>query len=367
MTAVDREELRNVVASFFKTVSSDSDIRSNIESEHGYDPAVWKRMANELGVQGLLVPEDLGGAGLSWAEAAMVFQESGRTLLGAPLLATVLADAALAACRDHGTVVEVEEWRTHIADGSLIASFAVGKRQADNSIRADVVAREGGDVVQLSGVVSPVVDAGQASLVVVGAEGPSGFGLYALDTTTPGVATNRLGSLDLTRRLFRLELRDAQATPLAVGKTGLAAAHRLLDLAGIALACEQLGSMERLLHTTVEYTMQREQFGRPIGSFQAVKHSCADMLADIEASRAMVEYAAIATGTADLPAISALVQAQVTENGTRVAAEALQLHGAMAYTWEHMVHLYLRRAKTSEFLLGSPVLQRERLVGLIGL
>lgn len=298
----EREMLRETVAALVAKHASPAAVRAAIESDRGYDESLWRLLCEQVGAAALVVPEELGGAGGELADAATVLQELGRALVPSPLLGTTLAELALLA----GTEPDAETLAA-LAEGSSIGALVLDPDYVVNGDIADVV-----------------VAADEGRL-----------------TRWTRFSAQPLASMDLTRRLARLEPEETE--PLG-DDPGLA------DFAAILLAAEQIGAAERCLDLTVEYAKSRVQFGRPIGSFQALKHRMADLYVVVSAARAVVDEACTAPG----PTNAATARLAATEALNTVAAEAIQLHGGIAITWEHDMHLYFKRAHGSTQLLESP-------------
>jgi alkylation response protein AidB-like acyl-CoA dehydrogenase len=364
----EQEELRASVRRFLTDKAPSEAVRRWMESDEGYDPAVWTQMAGQLGLQGLALPEEFGGAGYGPVELGIVLEELGRSLLPSPFFATVaLAGQALVASGDADAQAR---WLPGIADGTLTATLAVSEEQGGSSLDAvSTTAVADGPGWTLTGTKMFVVDGASAGLVLVVARSEDGLGLFAVEGDGPGVTRTRLDALDPTRRLGRIELEGAPAQ--RVGPQGDASEflNRVLDLAVVALAHEQLGGASACLDSSVEYAKIRVQFGRPIGSFQAIKHKCADLLLEVEGARSAAYSAAwtAAEDVAELPVAAALAGSFVSEAYTHASKENIQIHGGIGYTWEHDAHLYLKRAKSSELLFGAPVRHRARLADLIGI
>ncbi|MDP7706583.1 acyl-CoA dehydrogenase family protein [Mycobacterium sp. TY815] len=298
----EREMLRETVAALVAKHASPAAVRAAIESDRGYDESLWRLLCEQVGAAALVVPEELGGAGGELDDAATVLQELGRALVPSPLLGTTLAELALLA----GTEPDAETLAA-LAEGSSIGALVLDPDYVVNGDIADVV-----------------VAADEGRL-----------------TRWTRFSAQPLASMDLTRRLARLEPEETE--PLG-DDPGLA------DFAAILLAAEQIGAAERCLDLTVEYAKSRVQFGRPIGSFQALKHRMADLYVVVSAARAVVDEACTAPG----PTNAATARLAATEALNTVAAEAIQLHGGIAITWEHDMHLYFKRAHGSTQLLASP-------------
>ncbi|MGH9280622.1 MAG: acyl-CoA dehydrogenase family protein [Acidimicrobiales bacterium] len=362
----EQEELRHVVRSFLAEVSPPQRVRELMESDPGYDPAVWRRMATELGLHGLALPEDVGGSGFGWVELGLVFEEMGRVLLCAPFLSTVaLAAGALQAAGDGDDLL------AGIASGGTVATLAV--TEDNGSWRADGVAlaaRPGAGGWVLDGHKAYVVDGLAAGLVLVAARSPSGVGLFAVDGAAPGLRREPMAAMDLTRPLARLEFASTPARLIGPDGGGWPAVETAHALGVVALAAEQVGGAQRALELSIEYALSRRQFGRPIGSFQAIKHRLADLLTEVEAARSTAAYAAFAASRDDrdeLLIAAALAHAACSEAYVHVAGECIQVHGALGFTWEHDAHLYFKRAKASSLLFGDPALHRALLADRLGI
>ena len=364
----EQEELRASVRRFLADRAPLSRVRELMETEDGTDRAVWAQAGTQLGLQGLAIPQAYGGAGFTFAEQAIVLEEFGAALYGGPYLASaVLAATALLASQDEGARREL---LPPIASGETIATLAFtedGGSWDPGTIRLSAV--KDGQGWKLDGHKSFVLDGQAAGLILVAAATGAGLSLFAVDGSAAGLRRTTLPTLDQTRKLARLEL--AGVTGALVGSPGDAVAvlDRTLDVAAIALAAEQLGGAQRALEQAVAYAKMRHQFGRPIGSFQAIKHRCADLLLEVESLRSAVGYAAaaVAADSPEIPVLASLLKAYASETYFHVAAENIQIHGGIAFTWEQDAHLYFKRAKSSELFLGDGSYHRERLAARIGL
>ncbi|TMR01066.1 acyl-CoA dehydrogenase [Actinomadura soli] len=352
----EQRELRDALRRFFADRSPSGEVRRLMRTAKGYDPGMWARMAEQLGLQGLAIPAEHGGAGYGMRELAVVFEEMGRALVCAPFLAASTAAAALEA-GDGG-----HDLLPGIADGSTIATLAVAEEDGRWDLGAVKTVFEDG---VLRGSKSFVLDGHVADLLLVAARAEDGVGLYAVAGDATGLVREPLPTVDQTRKLARVAFDGVPARRVG----GAEAVARALDVAAVALAAEQLGGAQKTLDMTVEYAKVRHQFGRPIGSFQAVKHRCADMLVLVESARsAVLNAAAAADGSPDeLPAAAALAKAYCSDAFFHTAGEAIQLHGGIGFTWEHDAHLYFKRAQGSRQLFGAPGRHRERLAALAGL
>ena len=367
-TTEEHEELRASVRRFLADKAPLPRVRELMETEDGTDAAVWEQAGAQLGLQGLAIPEAYGGAGFTFAEQAIVLEEFGAALYGGPYLASaVLAATALLSSPDEGARTDL---LPGVASGETIATLAFTEDDGSwdpASIRMS--ATKNGVGWKLEGHKSFVLDGHAAGLILVAAQTSAGLSLFAVDGTASGLTRASLPTLDQTRKLARLEFSDVQARLIGSPGDATAILERTLDVAAIALAAEQLGGAQRALDMAVEYGKIRHQFGRPIGSFQAIKHRCADLLLEVESLRSAVNYAAaaVAEGSAEIPVVAALVKAYASETYFHVAAENIQIHGGIGFTWEHDAHLYFKRAKSSELFLGDAAYHRERLASRIGL
>ncbi|GAA3228844.1 acyl-CoA dehydrogenase family protein [Actinocorallia longicatena] len=364
----EQAELRAALRRFFTDKAPSATVRKLMETEAGYDTAVWAQMGEQLGLQGLAIPEEHGGAGFGFAELAVVFEEMGRTLFPSPFLASaVLAPQALLASTDASACADL---LPGIADGSTVATVAFCERDGrwdGSDIQA--AARPSGEDWILDGVKHYVLDGHVADLVLVFARTELGLSLFAVDGTAPGVARTPLPTLDQTRRLARVTLEGAPGRLVGSEGTGLAVLRRVVDLASVVLAAEALGGAQRCLDLSVEYAKVRRQFGRPIGSFQAIKHKCADLLTLVESSRSAAMYAArVADQEPEaLASAASLAKSYCADAFFTAAGEAIQIHGGIGFTWEHDAHLFFKRAKSSQLLFGTPALHRDRLAASLGI
>ena len=370
--SAEQRELRDSVRRFLADRAPMSRVRELMETPDGTDRQVWQQAGAQLGLQGIAIPERYGGAGFTFAEQAIVLEELGAALYGGPYLASaVLAATALLAASDEAARREL---LPGIASGQTVATLAFTEDDGSwdpEAIRLAATRGEGSpdSPWMLDGHKSFVLDGHTADLILVVAAAGPGLSLFAVDPGAAGLDRRVLPTLDQTRKLARLEF-DAVPGRL-IGAPGEAGGvqGRTLDVAAIALAAEQLGGAQRALDMAVGYAMTRHQFGRPIGSFQAIKHRCADLLLEVESLRSAVAYAAaaVAENSAEVPVVAALAKAYASDVYFHVAAENIQIHGGIGFTWEHDAHLYFKRAKSSELLLGDASYHREHLAERIGL
>jgi alkylation response protein AidB-like acyl-CoA dehydrogenase len=366
--SAEQDELRASVRRFLADKAPLPRVRELMDTRDGIDRAVWEQAGAQLGLQGLAIPEEYGGAGFSFAEQAIVLEELGAALAGGPYLASaVLAATALLASTDE---VARRDLLPPIASGETIATLAFTEDDGSwdpGTTRLAAVKDSGG--WRLDGHKNFVLDGYLAGLVLVVATADGGLSLFAVDGSAAGLSRTALPTLDQTRKLARLEFAGVAGRLIGSPGDATAIMDRTLDVAAIALAAEQLGGAQRALEAAVEYAKIRHQFGRPIGSFQAIKHRCADLLLEVESLRSAVSYAAaaVAEGSDEVPVVASLVKAYASETYFHVAAENIQIHGGIGFTWEHDAHLFFKRAKSSELFLGDGSYHRERLAARIGL
>jgi alkylation response protein AidB-like acyl-CoA dehydrogenase len=368
----EQEELRASVRRFLADRAPITAVRELMETTDGLDAGVWRQAGEQLGLQGIAIPEEYGGAGFSFAEQAIVLEELGAALYGGPYLASaVLAATALLASPDEDAR---KAYLPGIASGDTIATLAFTEEDGSwdpEAIRlaASPAQDNSADGWQLDGRKSFVLDGHTANLILVVARTGDALSLFAVPAEASGLTRTALPTLDQTRKLARLDFSAVPARLIGSVGDGLAVLSRTLDVAAIAQAAEQLGGAQRALDMAVEYAKVRHQFGRPIGSFQAIKHRCADLLLEVESLRSAVQYAAaaVAEDSAEVPVVAALVKAYASDVYFHVAAENIQIHGGIGFTWEHDAHLYFKRAKASELFLGDASYHREHLATRIGL
>lgn len=361
----EQEELRAAVRRFLADRAPSAKVRATLESAAGYDADVWTGLAG-MGVLGLVVPEELGGGGAGHVERAVVAEELGRSVTPAPFLASaVLATDALLALDDDAARTEL---LPRLATGELVGTVAVaeGGGAWDRAGGATTAVERGGRW-ELSGVKTPVLAGDVADVVLVLAGTPDGPGWFAVERDAAGLTRTRLTGLDPTRPLAKLVLAGTPARRLASADAA-AVLDVVADLAAVALAAEQVGVLQRAMELTVDYAKVRVQFGRPIGSYQAVKHGCADVYSSWEHAVSVLRYAAWTADhdRAELPLAAALAQTYIGPACFEAATAMVQYHGGIGYTWEHDAHLYYKRAKSAELLLGPPAGHRARLADRLG-
>jgi alkylation response protein AidB-like acyl-CoA dehydrogenase len=367
-STTEQSDLRREARRFLSANAASARVRATMQSEAGYDVDAWRRAASELGWTSLIVPEAYGGAGLGWPELAALAEENGRALACVPFFSTV--------CLATNALLESPSspYLQRISSGEITASLAFAEQANIEPFSIATTASADGDGIVLSGTKRYVVDGATADLLLVtartpGSSGDDGVGTYAVEANAKGVERTRVPTLDMTRPQATVVLRDVRVSREAEIGDG-AALRRTLDRASIALAAECLGGADRCLEMATEYAKTRVQFERPIGSFQAIRHKLADMLVFVETARSAVLYAASvasATDDAALAIAASVAKSYASDAFFQVAAETIQIHGGIGFTWEHDAHLYFRRARASLTMLGSVARDRERIARVIGL
>ena len=364
----EQQEFRTQLRRFMADKSPTTEVRRLMETEEGWDRAVWRQLSDDLGLPAVHIPEDYGGQGFGFVELAMVVEEMGRALLCAPYFAsTVLAASAIL---NAGTTTQKRALLPAIAAGETVATLAFTEDNGRwDGAGVELTATPANGGFRLTGAKSFVLDGHTADLIVVAARAPGsagedGLSFFTVPGDADGLARRPLETVDQTRKLARLDFADVAAEPL--GEVGRAAAPlaKTLDQAAVCLANEMVGGAERLRESAVEYALMRMQFGRPIGSFQSLKHKAADMLLDVELAKSAAYYAAAAAAEDDddLPALASLAKACAGEAYMQTAIHTIQIHGGIGFTWDNDTHLWFKRAKSSEVFLGDPSYHRELLM-----
>ncbi|HYD48613.1 MAG TPA: acyl-CoA dehydrogenase family protein [Terriglobales bacterium] len=365
----EHAELRQTVRRFLEDKSNEPAVRNVMASESGYDPQVWSQMAEQMGLQGLIVPESYGGAGLGFVELAVVLEEMGRALYCGPYLSSALiAVNALLLGGDEPTRAEL---LPAIASGEKLVTLAyVGENGRWDAASIEMRATSDGGAWTLDGIKTHVIDGHIADVLLVAARTDQGVALFGVEGDADGVRRTLLPTLDLTRKLARIELEGARAKLIGSGGDASAVIDQVITLAVAGQAAEQVGGAQRCLEMSTEFAKTRLQFGRPIGSFQAIKHRCADMLVEVEFAKSAAYHAAFRAAEGDqaeLSTAAAIAKSYCSEAFFHAAADTIQIHGGMGFTWEHPAHLYFKRAKSSSVLFGDPLHHRERLAHHLGL
>jgi len=374
----EQQALRESARSFLRDNCSSDQLRASMQDRSGYDQQLWRRICDELGWPALTIPEEYGGLGLGCVDLVALMEVMGEALLASPFFATVcLATASILAAASEEQQAEL---LPAIAAGQTTAALALTESSGVWEASAiETIAESDGSGFVLSGSKTFVSDGADAELLVVaarerGSEGSDGISLFVVAGDAAGLERRPLPTMDQTRRQAEIVFREVHLDSDALlGRQGQAwpALQDALNLAAIALGAEQVGGAERCLDMSVAYAKERVQFGRPIGSFQAIKHKCADMLLAVESARSAVYYAAAAADShasrEELSTLASLAKAYCSDAYFRCAAEAIQIHGGVGFTWEYDVHLHFKRAKSSETLLGDAAYHRELVARQIGL
>ncbi|HUM17438.1 MAG TPA: acyl-CoA dehydrogenase [Candidatus Nitrosotalea sp.] len=371
----EQELLRNTARKFFENECGSDTVRRLMETPEGISAELWKKLA-EQGWLGLIYPEPYDGMGLGLVDLVVLMEEMGRAVAPGPYFSTVLLGGL--AILEAGGEAQKKEWLPRIAAGDKRVALAWMEPSAQlGPAGVTLTAVEKGGKYTLSGTKLFVPDAHTADALVVAARtrpgaGADGVSLFLLPRGTKGLEVTLLPTMDQTRKLCEVALSDVTVGADALlGAAGSAWAplSRVLDRATVALCAEMCGGAQKVLDMTVEYAKIRQAFGRPIGSYQGVKHRAADMLVDVENSKSITYYAAWALdeGSPEAPLAVSMAKAYVSDAFRRVAAAGIQLHGGIGFTWEHDLHLYFKRAKGSEFTFGDATHHRERVAQLVNL
>jgi alkylation response protein AidB-like acyl-CoA dehydrogenase len=364
----EQEELRKTVRAFLEAKSAETAVREQMETEDGFDPAVWSQMGEQMGLQGLAIPEEFGGSGYGFVELGVVLEEMGRALLCAPYFSTVVLAANT--LLHSGDDAAKAKYLPGIASGETIATLAYTEPSGkwdESGITMEATAA--GDGWTLTGTKMFVLDGHTANLIIVAAKTGKGTSLFAVQGDAAGLTRTALSTMDQTRKQAKLEFAGTPAELIGTEGEGWTVLGSVLDLAAVGLAAEQVGGAQKVLEMAVEYAKVRVQFGRPIGSFQAIKHKCADMLLEVESAKSAAYYGMWCASEMndELPSVASLAKAYCSEAYFHATAENIQIHGGIGFTWEHPAHLYFKRAKSSELLFGDPTYHRELLAQRIGI
>jgi alkylation response protein AidB-like acyl-CoA dehydrogenase len=358
----DQETLAKYARDFLTNECPTSFVRQMMENDTAHDQAFYSHMA-DLGWMGIAIPEEFGGQGMTYVDLGVLMEEMGRALVPGPFFASVCLAAPLVL--EAGNDEQKRAIAGGIASGERIATVAY----TEPSGRLD----EGGiemtatDTGALSGVKQFVLDAHVAETLLVAARTRAGVTLFVVDTAAPGVAISQQQTMDTTRRWCEVTFDNVAGEVLGEPGQGWAPLERSLQRSIGMLCGECVGGAQKVLDLSVAYARERIQFGRPIGSFQAVKHKCAEMLVDVELARSAMYYAAWAASEepAELPLAASVAKAHCGEAYTRVASGGIHVHGGIGFTWEHDLHMYFKRAKVNEVFLGDPTYHRELVAQLV--
>lgn len=367
----EQQALRVAVRRFLDDKSPESEVRRLMDPalcETGYDPAVWTLMADQLGLTGFLISEEFGGSGFSFADVCIVLEEMGRSLYCGPFLASAVASPLLLLASSDDAAKR--DYLAGIALGTMLATPCLAEstgRFAAGAVTMTAVAS--GDTYVLSGEKHFVIDGSIADLFLVIAQTQSGLSLFAVERAGIGVAVSPHPTLDQTRRLCTVTFDRAPAQVIGVPGEAATYIDRWIDEVNVALCAEAVGGAQACLDMAVAYAKDRIQFAKPIGSFQAIKHKCADVLVAVESARSAAYYAAWAASvrSEEFPVVATLAKSYCSEAYFTAAAENIQIHGGIGFTWEHPAHLYFKRAKSTELLFGDSTINRELFAQRIGL
>jgi alkylation response protein AidB-like acyl-CoA dehydrogenase len=360
----EQDALRATVRRFCDERSPSTDVRRLMDSTEGFDPDVWKQLANELGLTGIHIAEDEGGQGFTFVELGIVLEEMGRALLCAPFFSSICLGAN--AIVNAGTPEQRRSLLPGIASGDVRATLAFTEPSGDWTLDGITMRADG---TKLTGTKTYVLDGHTADLIVVAAREGDGISFFGVPAESPGLTRAPLDTLDMTRKQAEIVFDNVDAARLGEPGAGTDALRKTLEQAAVCLAAECVGGSEKTMEMAVQYAKDRYQFGRPIGSFQAIKHKCADMLLRLESAKSAAYYAAW-TATEDneeLTIAASLAKAYCTQEYFVNSRENIQIHGGIGFTWEHDCHLYYRRAKSSELFLGDPTYHRELIADRLGI
>ena len=361
--------LRDTVRSLLAGRATSARVREVMESATGCDDELWDALA-ELGLTAMHIPEEFGGAGYTFAELGIVQEELGRVVAPVPYLATVGLGASTVILA--GSAQQQQDVLPGVAGGTTKMALAVLEdgRSWEASDIATEVTPDGGDLI-LRGAKSWVVDGMAADLLIVSAREASGVSLFLVDVATDHLDRRRLTTMDMTRPQAAIEFHDvriAESARIGPAGSGVATLESIYEIGATLLAYEQVGGAQRCMEMAVDYAKERLQFGRPIGSFQAIKHKCADMLIQLESARSAAYHAGWAAShdMDELMVAAPTAKVACSEAYFFCAAENIQVHGGIGFTWEHDAHLYFKRATTSQLLFGDPAEWRRKLASRLG-
>lgn len=365
----EQEQLKSSARQFLSAECPTTAVRKVMASEDGMAPELYAQMA-KLGWDGLIVPEKFGGAGLAMLDMAVILEEQGYAAMPGPFLfSCVLAASAL---KEFGSDELQKKWLPAIAEGKAIGTLAITENDdgiEPASITVRVHSRKG--EIALSGRKMFVPYAQVADFIIIAARSgdtPQDVSFFAIESKTPGVKIRLMKHIDLTRRLCSVELNEVRVNSNAKLRGGADTLRRIIDIGSVAVAADSLGGAERALEMAVEYSKVREQFGKPIGSFQALKHAAAEIVSELEPARALLWYAAYALDNEpkEAPRAAAMAKARLSEMYSRTTDRAVLMHGGIGFTWEHDIHLWFKRSRFNESYFGSPPYHRERVAQLGG-
>lgn len=364
----EQAEFRTILRRFLEDKSPTTEVRRLMATDDGYDREVWRQLSQDLGLTAIHLPEAYGGQGFGLSELSIAVEEMGRALFCAPYFAsTVMAATAILKA---GSEAQKRALLPGIAAGETIATLALAEEHGRWDVEGIAMTAKVSDgKATLDGTKSFVLDGATADLLVVavrepGSSGAGGISLFTVASDAPGIERTALKSVDATRKLARIRFAGVEADLLGDEACAAEALGETVDIAAICLANEMAGGAERLLEDAIEYAKMRVQFGRPIASFQSLKHKAADMLLDVELAKSAAYYAAAAAdqGDDDVAAMASLAKAAAADAYMQTAIHAVQIHGGIGFTWDNDTHLWFKRAKSCEAFLGGSAHHRERLM-----
>ncbi|MBD3646818.1 MAG: acyl-CoA/acyl-ACP dehydrogenase [Pseudomonadales bacterium] len=354
----EQEQFRDIVARFCRDKSPTTAVRKLTETDQGFDPGIWRQLCQEIGVTGIHIPEDRGGAGFSPVELGIVMEEFGRSLIPVPYFScAVLACTAVSEISENQIR---ESLLSQMASGDKLGTLVLEEERG--TPLTGIECKETDGEWALSGISSHVLDGHLADFILVIGKTAAGQSLFMVEANASGLSAEPLHTMDRTRRQARMTFENVSAEKLC--DLDESQMDRIYNTALVSLANEMVGGAQALLDETLEYTKLRYQFGRSIASFQAIKHRMADLLVDVELARTAAYQAAqsLAENDEDAASNASLAKFVAAETYIKSALEAIQLHGGVGFTWENDTHLWFRRAKSSEVLLGSPAFNSERML-----
>lgn len=364
----EQVEFRTALRRFLSDTSPTTEVRRWMETDIGYNADVWRQMSQDLGLTAIHIPETYGGQGFGVSELAIATEEMGRSLVCAPYFASIVMGAT--AIMKAGTEEQKQTLLPSIAAGQVIATVAFTEphgRWDDEAVT--MTASQANGTYVLNGTKSFVLDGHSADLFIVVARRPhshgrDGLSFFTVVADATGLERVLLKSADPTRKLAKLTFSNVEATLLGEEGNATGPLQETLDIAAICLANEMAGGAERLFEDAIAYAKMRVQFGRPIASFQSLKHKAAEMLMEVELAKSGAYYAAAAAdeGDKDVSALASLAKAAAADTYMQIAIHAIQIHGGIGFTWENDTHLWYKRAKSSEVFLGGSDYHRERLM-----
>jgi alkylation response protein AidB-like acyl-CoA dehydrogenase len=368
----EQEMLRATARKFFENECTSEFVRARMEEDAGVTPDFWKKLA-EQGWLGLVYPEEFGGTGLGFVDLTVLMEEMGRAVMPGPFFSTLLGGLTIL---EAGSTDQKKEWLAKLSDGAAKATLAWTEPSARwDAAGVTTAARNAGGKWTLTGTKLFVPDAHVADVLLVvartseGKRPEDGVSLFLVERGARGLQTKLLPTMDQTRKLCEVKLDDTPATLLGAKDAGWAPLERVVQRATVALCAEMCGGAQKVLDMTTEYAKIRIAFGKPIGSYQGVKHRAADMLVDVENAKSLTYYAAWAVdeNVPEAALACSMAKAYTSDAYRKVAGAGIQLHGGIGFTWEHDLHLYFKRAKSSEFTFGDATYHREKVAQLISL